>query len=180
MMFFVSIWVKLAIVIAVVIVIVTIIKKNNKAKEAKIAQEEERRRQEYEKQEKERKEKYKNDILSGAISYEKEVQEIANKISKFKSVFKEELSEVLSIIKEWTNQTSTGSWDTTWYTITIDKIKSASLTYPPDVEETLSNLREIKQDPIVAQLESEYRTLKEEWIASNGDLQSLQFRLRMS
>jgi predicted nucleic acid-binding Zn-ribbon protein len=141
---------------------------------------EKREIEEEELRERERIEKYKTDILSGAISYDKEVQQIADELSKYKSYFKDKASEIVSMVKEYTSQTSTGSWDTRWYSSITDKIKGTSLEAPPyNIETKLSDLREIKQDARLEALADEINMLKKEYRDCDNSLSNFQSRLRM-
>jgi len=147
-------------------------------REAKERQEKEKERQE---KEKERKEKYKKDIESGAISYDEElkkVQAIEGEFLKYKSYFVQKASEASSLIKEFTGRTSTGSWDTTWYSITVDKIKNLKIDYPSFNTAFLSDLLEVKWDSRVNNLKSEIEKLRSAYSQIDSQLSSYQYSLR--
>ena len=152
-------------------------------KAAKEKAERELREKEWEKQEKERLEKYKKDILSGAISYDEELKKAAaveEEYLKYKSYFLQKVTEASSLVKEFTDQTKTGDWDTTWYRITVDKIKDIRIDYPSFNTAILSDLLEVKWDTRVSNLKNEIEKLVSEYQNFNNELNSYQFRLRNS
>jgi heme exporter protein D len=177
----VGLFIFLAIVAVVIVVVVVVVRKSAKKRaesDALEAAARERREREEELREKERKEKYKADILSGTISYDKEVQQIADELSKYKSYFREKASEIVSMVREYTSQTSTGSWDTMWYERITDKIKDTSLEAPPyNIETKLSDLRGIKQDARIEALADEIEMLEKEYRDCNYSLTNFQHRL---
>jgi DNA repair exonuclease SbcCD ATPase subunit len=171
-------------VVGIVVIFVVRMKKKEREKQAKEEQEkrerEEEAQREKELREKERKEKYKQNILSGAISYENEIQQIADKLSKYRVSFRDKASEVASLMREFANKTSTGSWDTVWYDVTANKIKDARLESPPSAIATkLDDLREIKDDARIKALADENETLRKEHRELESTLTRFQFSLRM-
>jgi hypothetical protein len=152
-------------------------------KKAKEDAERELREKEWEKQEKERLEKYKKDILSGAISYDEELkkaQAVEEEFLKYKSYFIQKVSEASSLVKEFTDQTSTGDWNTSWYSITVDKIKNLKIDYPSISTAILSDLLEVKWDTRISNLKNEIEKLVSEYHQFDNQLSSYQYRLRNS
>ena len=155
--------------------------KEKTEKELREKAEEELKEKEWQQQGKEIKEKYKKDILSGVISYDEElkkVQAVEEEFSKYRSYYIQKMSEANSLIKEFSDQTSTGDWDTSWFRRTAGKIKDFKIDYPSFNTALLSDLLEVKWDSRVNNLKSEIENLISEYQQFNSLLFSYQYRLR--
>jgi hypothetical protein len=170
-------------IVAVIVVLIVVIIKNKRKKaekelrekteqEAREKAEEELRekeRKQQEKEEKGRREKYKNDILSGAISYDGELQKIADKLSKYRPYLKEKALKMGDLGQGL----SAGSSDA------IYEIKNMSVEHPPFVDDELSLLSDIKYDARISALKEESSTLLQSYQELYRALMNTQSQLRL-
>ena len=134
-----------------------------------LRKQQEEERLERERLEKERKEKYKKDIESGAISYDKEIQQIADTLSEWRSIINKKSSEMQSLVKEVT----AGSMNAVKEIINMDRWFGIG-----DFSDKLSDLKEIKNDSRINQLKKENSALQDQRNILRTALSDMQTELR--